>query len=123
MAISHSTAARNAMADAVAARLNGGKIKIYTSGDALLATLTLGNPAFGSASGGVITANAITGDSSADADGTAAKAKITNSSDGVEIDGLTVTATGGGGNITFATVTFVVGVAVNLTSFTYTAAP
>lgn len=121
MAISHSTGARNAMADAVAARLNNGKIKLYTSDDTLLATLTFASTAFGSASGGVITANAITGDSAADATGTAAKATFTDASDGVEISGLTVTASGGGGNIILATTSISQNVAVNLSTATWTA--
>src|SRR5688572_27759794 len=76
--------AANAACDAMAALLNGGTLKIYTVGSGipataataitdqvLLATLTLGNPAFGAAVAGVATANAITGDTSADATGTA----------------------------------------------------
>ncbi len=74
-------AARDAALNAVAPTLNGGTLDIYSgtapanadgalSGNTLLASLTLGSPAFGSASSGVITANAITGDSSADATGT-----------------------------------------------------
>ena len=74
-------AARDAAVNAVAATLNTGLLRIYSgtapanadtalSGNTVLAELTLGNPAFGAASAGVVTANAITGDSSADATGT-----------------------------------------------------
>lgn len=74
-------AARDAAIEAVAALTNGGSVRIYSgtapadanaslSGNDLLAQLTLGNPAFGSASSGVVTANSITADSSADATGT-----------------------------------------------------
>lgn len=74
-------AARDAGINAVAATLNGGSVRIYSgtapadadaalAGNTLLAQLTLGNPAFGAASSGVVTANAITADTSADATGT-----------------------------------------------------
>ena len=73
-------AARDAALNAIAATLNGGTLDIYSgtapanadgalSGNTLLATATLGSPAFGAASAGVITANAIAGDTSADATG------------------------------------------------------
>ena len=73
-------AARNAAINAIAATLNGGKLRIYSgtepanadaalSGNTLLAEPLLGNPAFGSAASGVVTATAITTDTSADATG------------------------------------------------------
>src|SRR5512146_2067237 len=85
-----SAAAANAAADAMAALLNGGSVKIYAgsvpadvatalSGQTLLGTLALGNPAFGGAVNGVATANPITDDSSADADGIAAFFRACNS--------------------------------------------
>lgn len=74
-------APRNAAMDAIGARLNSGRIEIRTGapeanvGDAssgtLLGTLTFNATAFGAASGGVITANAITSDTDADASGDA----------------------------------------------------
>jgi len=76
-----SIVSRNAELDALAALLNSGLIKIYTGSQpatpettasgTLLGTLTFPNPAFGASSAGVITANAITSDTSADASGTA----------------------------------------------------
>lgn len=74
-------AARDAAIDAIAATANSGSLRIYSgtppadadaalSGNTLLAQLTLGSTAFGAASSGVVTANAITADSSADATGT-----------------------------------------------------
>ena len=78
-----STEMVNAEADAAAALFNSGKLCIYdgsqpaTADTAItsqvkLAELTFGSTAFGAASDGVSTANAITQDSSADATGTAA---------------------------------------------------
>jgi hypothetical protein len=74
-------AARDAALNAVTATVNNGSLRIYSgtapanadgalSGNTLLAQLTLGATAFGSASSGVATANAISSDTSADATGT-----------------------------------------------------
>ena len=72
----------NAIADAVAARCDGGTIQIRdgaqpatadtAASGTLLATCTFANTAFSSAVAGVATAHAITQDASADASGTAA---------------------------------------------------
>lgn len=71
MASNYKTAAdaRNSALNALGARLNGGRIEIRTgsqpasisdgSSGTLLASPTYGNPAFGSASGGSMAANAI----------------------------------------------------------------
>jgi len=69
-------AAVNAEANALSEQLNGGYLREYDgiqpvtgntsiSGQALLAELRFGNPAFGSAVNGVITANSITKESDA----------------------------------------------------------
>jgi hypothetical protein len=73
-------AARDAALNAVTATVNNGSLRIYSgtapanadgalSGNTLLAQLTLGATAFGSAASGVATANAISADTSADATG------------------------------------------------------
>jgi hypothetical protein len=73
---------RNEMLDSIRDNFNSGKMRIYSgtrptdadtalSGNTLLAELTFGATAFPASSGGVLTANAITSDSSADATGTA----------------------------------------------------
>lgn len=65
MAVTLTNAARSAAADAVVDRLDlgsgdaTGDIQLQTAGGAALATLNLSNPAFGAASNGVATANAI----------------------------------------------------------------
>lgn len=86
MALKLSTSAADSMLTALATSLNSGIIRIYSgtepvtantalSGNTQLAELTFGATAFGaptaSGSDRIITANAITQDSSADADGTA----------------------------------------------------
>ena len=62
MTISHSTAARNTMVDALTALLDVGgvgNIVLKTAADAVIVTLPLNATAFGAAAAGVATANAI----------------------------------------------------------------
>jgi len=131
MAIQINTAARNAAADAVAALVNGGRIRIYTAtqpanpgtapSGTLLAEFTLSNPAFAAASNGTAALDvtpALTDFGLAA--GTAAWFRILTSSEAAGtglgvIDG-TVTASGGGGDMTLNTVTISVGVNVEITS-------
>ena len=124
-----------AAVDAVAALCNSGTINIYDGtqptdantaigAQTLLATLTLGATAFGaSAASGTApsrvvtaTANSITGDSSADATGTAAWFRVLKS------DGTTVVYDGSvgtsGADLNLATTSIVAGEAVNITSWT-----
>lgn len=109
---------------------NGALLRIYTGAqpadaDAaatgiLLAQLTCGSP-FGTASAeGVVTANAITQDSAADASGTAGWFRLL-AADGITTvcDGA-ITATGGGGELQLVTTTVTVGQPVQVTSFTIT---
>ena len=130
MTLKSSTVARNAAADAICALADSGLVRIYTAtrpanpqtaaAGTLLATLTLNATAFGAAVAGVATANAITSDSSADDTGTAAWFRVLQS-DGTTVlwDG-DVTATGGGGDITFSTVAFVAAAVIAMTSLSYT---
>jgi hypothetical protein len=83
----------------------------------LLATLTFSATAFGAASNGVATANAITSDTSADATGTASWARIKNGSGTTIMD---VTVGTSGEDLNFNTVSFVAGATIALTSLTYT---
>ncbi|HWU21551.1 MAG TPA: hypothetical protein VN088_08500 [Nocardioides sp.] len=129
MATRISVAAQNAAADAIGALLNAGTIEIRsgaqpaTVGTAatgiLLGTLTLSATAFGASSAGTAAANAITGDSSADATGTAGWFRAKASGGTGVIDG-SVTATGGGGDMTLDSVSIVVGGTINVTSWTIT---
>jgi len=86
--------------------------------DTLLATLTP-SATVATESGGVITFGAITEDSSADATGPAGWARILDRN-GVEANYLTVTGTGGGGDIELNTVDIVAGGPVAITSGTIT---
>jgi hypothetical protein len=124
MAITHPAAVRTilstAVRDAIDAGTGPGLIKIYTAGKAaLLATLTCSDPC-GSVASGTLTLSAVTRDSSADATGSAALFEVTDSTGALVFSG-TISATGGSGDMQFPTVDFVLGQAIELSSFTYSA--
>jgi len=121
----------NTEADALSALLNAGFLDIYdgtqpVTGDTAITTqiklahLTFGNPAFASSVVGVITANAITQDTSADATGTAAWFRCYRSDGTTAVfDGSVGTATS---NCILNSVAISTGAAVSCTGFTYTVA-
>lgn len=131
MAIRLAVATRNALAQAVQVLVDAGAsgtLKIYTgaqpaTGDTaesgtLLATVTLGDPSFGSASTGTIT-GADPAAVVAGASGTAGWFRVEDSTGANVFDG-SVTATGGGGDLTLATTTVTAGLSIDITSFTVT---
>jgi hypothetical protein len=86
----------------------------------LLATITCADPAFGSASTGVATLDCDPVLSAvAVADGTAGWCRVLDSNAVAIFDGA-VTATGGGGQLTLATVSITTGLTVQITSGTFT---
>ena len=123
MAVTHPVAIRTLLADTVVDQIDlntpPGKIIMQTSGGTTVATLTFSNPAFGAATSGVATASAITADSSA-VGGTVAKAEFRQGG-GTAIVLCSVTATGGGGDITLNSIIISAGQQVSITSLTYTA--
>ena len=125
MAVTHTSTIRSGIADYVVDQIDlntpPGKIIMQTSGGTTVATLTFSNPAFGAASAGVATASAITADSSA-VGGTVAKAEFRQGG-GTAIVLCSVTATGGGGDITLNSVVISAGQQVSITNLTYTASP
>ena len=128
-----STGARNAAADAIAdlsdAGAAAGYIEIRTGtqpagpGSAatgtLLATVTLGDPAFGAASTGVCTLAGLPITATGAGDGTAGYFRLYDSNDLAIMDG-SVTAEGGGGQIELNTTTISTGVDFELTAGTIT---
>lgn len=121
---------RNAALDAIRTALDVGSgpatIAFYTgtqpangdaalSGNTLLGTLTMTDPAAGAASGGNLTFSPITQDSSADATGTATWARIRSSDDaqGMDVD---VGATGSGAFIELNTTSIVAGGPIVITA-------
>ena len=125
-----STTARNALANAIKTAIDagsaGGTIKIYTGSQpatpqdaptgTLLATLTFGDPSFGAASVGVITANAIA-QVNAVATGTAGWARIADSDGNAVMD---VDVGTSGATINLNTTSIVSGGPVVITSATIT---
>jgi hypothetical protein len=120
-------AIRNAELDTKLANLNNGYLRFYSgtkpasadaalSGNTLLAELRFAATAFGAASGGSATANAITQDSSADAAGTATFARCFASNGTTPVLDLTVGTSGT--EIVLGSVSFSVGLVVQVTSAT-----
>lgn len=133
MATRIATSARNAAADAVVDLLDAGAgaatVKIYTGSQpatpntavsgTLLATFTTADPAFGNAATGVATASAIASTTGVAA-GDAGWFRAADSTGAAVLDG-SVTATGGGGDMTMNTITVSVGLTMNITAWTFTA--
>lgn len=122
-------ARRNEMLDTFTNNANSGLLRGYTgtrptdadtalSGNTLLFTLTLNATSFGSASAGVLTANAITSDSSADATGTLTFCRL------LESDGTTAigdfSAGTSGTEVIVNTTSIVTAAVVSCSSFTIT---
>lgn len=131
MALQLSDAVRNARLDAIEASIGTGAVlKIRTGAPpancaaadsgTVLATLTLPSDWMDAASGGSKALSGSWSDASADATGTAAHFRL-YASDGATC-GLqgTVTATGGGGDMTVDNTSFASGQAFSVTSFTLT---
>ncbi len=126
MALAYSTTLRNARLDQITTAVGAsGLVRIYdgtrpASGGAattLLAQLTCSATFAAAAAAGVLTVNAITQDSAADATGTATWFRVTTSGGTFVIDG-SVAASGSDLNLT--TVSIVAGGPVSITSFTIT---
>lgn len=130
MTVSLTTAVRNAKLDAITtATGNAALLRIYDgtppananaalSGNTKLAELVCGTPFAPAASGGVLTANAISNDASADATGTASFYRLYKS------DGTTVINQGSvgtsGADLNLNTLAIVSGGPVAVSSFTFT---
>lgn len=125
---------RNALADTLDDQVNAGAgagtIKVYSgtqpatadtalSGNTLLATFTLDDPAFGAASSGVVTLAGTPRNTTGAAAGTATWARCETSAPATVFD-CDVTGTGGGGTIQLNTTTISVGVNLSITSGTVT---
>lgn len=127
MALAYSTTLRNARLDAITTAVgSSGKLRIYdgtrpaTGGTAttLLAELTLNATFAPGASSGVLTLNAITSDTSADATGTATWFRLTTSGGTAVVDGNVGTS---GSDLNLNTTSIVAAATVAVTSFTITA--
>jgi hypothetical protein len=125
MAVTHPVAVRTSIADHVVDKLDvgttdpNGDLRFLTDADAEVALLQFSATAFGGATNGTATANAITSDDNATG-GTIAKATLRDRDNTVIIQ-CSVTATAGGGDIELSSVVVSSGQTVSLSSLTYTA--
>jgi hypothetical protein len=129
MALSYSTTIRNNMMDTITTAVStSGKLRIYSGSvpanvgtalgaQVLLADLALSSTFAAGASGGVLTANSITSDSSADATGTASFFRLTTSGGTAVLQGTVGTS---GADLNLSTTSIVSGATVSVTSFTIT---
>lgn len=133
MAIQYSTTVRNAQLDALETAIGTAAVLKIRTGSApanvgtadsgtVLASMTLPSDWLAAASGGSKAKSGTWQDASADATGTAAHFRIyANDGTTAHIQG-TVTATGGGGDLTLDNTSIASGQSVTISSFTLTAA-
>lgn len=123
-------ARRNEMLDALTDNAASGILRIYDgtrptdsdtaiSSNNVLAELVMGSTAFGTASGGVLTANAVTSDSSANATGTASWARLWQSNGTTPLADFSVGTSGA--EVTINTVSIVAAAVVSCSAFTISA--
>lgn len=126
MAVTHSTAARNAATDAVTALIGAsGKLKMRLSGTVgspgtVVATLSLSATAFGASSSGTATANAITSDTNATGNASAVATATLETSGGTVVIHCAVAASSSDINMSNG-LTVAAGDTVSCSSLTYTA--
>jgi hypothetical protein len=129
MALAYVTALRNARLDAITTKIDAGAgaglLRIYdgtrpaTGGAAttLLAELTFSDPSSAAAASGVLTASAITQDSSANATGTASWFRVVDSTAAFVMDGNVGTS---GSDLNLTTTSIAATQPVSVTSFVIT---
>jgi hypothetical protein len=119
MALTLATTMRDAIADAVDTRIGAtATMEFQTSGNSEVATISLGNPAFGASSTGVITLSGVPLSDTSATGGTMAKFVIKSGGTTTEITGSVGTS---GEDINFAGgLTVGAGDTVTLTAFTIT---
>ncbi|MBY0498915.1 MAG: hypothetical protein K2Q14_07070 [Gammaproteobacteria bacterium] len=126
MAVTHSTAARNAATDAVTALIGAsGNLKLRLAGNigapgAVVATLPLSADAFGDSSNGIATANAISSDTNAAGNASPVANATLETSGGTVVIHCAVGASGSDINMTGG-LTIAAGDTVEVSSLTYTA--
>ena len=128
MAVTHPTAFRDTVADLVDSTLSTtAKLVFRLTGTAgspgtAVATLSFGNPAFGAASSGTITANSITSDTNATGNASPVATATLETGAGTVIVHCAVAASGSDINLTGG-LTIGAGDTVSCSSLTYTAMP
>ena len=127
MAITHSTSARNALADTTDDQVNAGStdsqgdlVIIDSTGPTDLITFNLQDPAFGAASSGTITLQGTPISTTAGADGTADTFEARDKDNNMVYTG-SVSGTGGGGDLEIDNTDVNSGQSAELSSHSYTA--
>lgn len=126
MAVTHSTAARNAATDAVTALLSTSPRLAFRltgtvgSPGTVVATLTMSTTGFGASSSGTATANAITSDTNATGNASPVATATLQTSGGTVVIHCAVAASGSDINMTNG-LTVAAGDTVSCSSLTYTA--
>jgi hypothetical protein len=124
MAVTHLTALRTILADAVDAHVNTGAgtaIVRLRDGTTTIVDFDLQNPAFGAAASGIITLEGTPIETTAEADGDVDNAQIINRNGDISL-ACSVTAVGMGGDIEVTNVSVANGQDCSLESLTYEAA-
>jgi hypothetical protein len=128
MAVTHPVAFRNTVADLVDSTLStAAKLVFRLTGTAAspgtaVATLSFGNPAFGAAASGTITANAITSDTNATGNASAVATATLETGGGTVVVHCAVGSSGSDINMSGG-LTVGAGDTVSCSSLTYTAMP
>lgn len=127
MAITHSTTARDALADQVDSLVNGGTTDAQgdfvvqeSAGPTDLIEFNLQDPAFGAAATGTITLAGTPISTTASATGTADQFEVRDKDNAMVYTG-TVTATGGGGDVEIDNTSVESGQSAELSSHSYSA--
>ena len=124
MAVTHPSSMRSLITNTVLGMISTGstfgQLVLQDSGSTALVILTMASTAFGAASSGVATANAISTGTVTVA-GTATKGIIRTSTQQNTVVLFSVTSTGGGGNLELSSNVLSSGQFVEITSLTYTA--
>lgn len=121
MSVTYTTAVKNARLNAVTTQIGAaGKLEICSAAyAAVLATIALANPAAPGAASGVLTFTMPQSDSSADATGTAAIARIRDGSNVDIVTGLTVGLSGSDINLDSLSITAGQTVTINSAAITH----
>jgi hypothetical protein len=126
MTLTHVTAIRNTLADAVVDAVDvgttdvGGDILIQDGAGVTLVAIPLANPAFGDAANGTASVSGVPVEGTAVAAGTAARFLLRNRNNAEVLRG-TVTVTAGGGDMQLSSVSIAINDVIRLNTITYNA--
>lgn len=120
MSLTHANATRNTLANALAALCTAGSKLRFRDGGTTIVDIAMANPAWGGAVNGVITLLGVPLAANAVATGDVDNFQLLDGAAAVVVSG-TVTATGGGGDITINNISVNAGQEASVLSLTYAA--